>query len=219
MPAIRTPPSTPLPFLRRRAWRARHCRRRKRTGRRSWASSSSIGMLYVARPDPFGVALDFGFSAIRHACALCDFDPVLPPAPKERRPRSSERRCEHRVSQLLVARRACEPTPDTGPHTCVRMGAMLSVVHVWFPATSRSWRRIDRSGGSTTLWPGDSTAGRQCERYRTLARRSAVRRQHSATRPQRGRTQVDGTRKGAYRLGRIRNVVEPCSIHQRRWSA
>ena len=30
-----------------------------------------------AAPDPFAAALDFGFSAIRHACAMCDFDPVL----------------------------------------------------------------------------------------------------------------------------------------------
>jgi uncharacterized protein DUF5996 len=28
-------------------------------------------------PDPFRASLDFGLSAIRHACSLCDWDPVL----------------------------------------------------------------------------------------------------------------------------------------------
>ena len=28
-------------------------------------------------PDPFHAALDFGLSAIRHACTVCDWDPAL----------------------------------------------------------------------------------------------------------------------------------------------
>jgi len=30
-----------------------------------------------AAPDPFRAALDFGLAAIRHACSVCDWDPVL----------------------------------------------------------------------------------------------------------------------------------------------
>jgi hypothetical protein len=28
-------------------------------------------------PDPHRAALDFGLSAMRHACAVCDWDPAL----------------------------------------------------------------------------------------------------------------------------------------------
>ena len=52
-------------------------RHRERAGTRIWANTSSTGTMCVWLPIPFHAALDFGLSALRHACAVCSWEPAL----------------------------------------------------------------------------------------------------------------------------------------------
>ena len=70
-------PSSPSPTRRRRDLRRRTSTPPRRDGTRSWASTCSIGSDIRESPDPHALALEFARSAFRHACSVCDWDPVL----------------------------------------------------------------------------------------------------------------------------------------------
>ena len=53
------------------------CRRPGRAGTPSWANTCSTGTTSAAPADPRHAAVEFGLSAIRHACVVCGWDPAL----------------------------------------------------------------------------------------------------------------------------------------------